>query len=275
MVADGLYCKGQHRAGDHDGPGSERVSLSALPTALLIPPVNLVPLGIAGLLVARRWPRLGRAMMAVSLAGLLVFSLPVTSALLTEGLEASVPHVVPEAPGGAGEAIIVLSAEGTDGVAGSILPPRGVGPMTAERMRAGVILSRRLGLPLLVTGGPPEAGMVPIAEEMARSLREDFGLAAAWVEPKANDTWENAAYSIEILRAAGIRRAYVVSNGWHLRRAMIAFRHFNFDAVPVAARFEGGPRYKVADFIPRVSALERSYYALHEWIGCVYYVLRG
>jgi len=257
------------------------MSLSALPTALLIPPVNLVPLGIAGLLVVRRWPRLGRMMLVVTLGGLAIFSLPVTGALLTESLEAGVPHMVPapdfqadvpmsDLPG----AIIVLSAEGSDGAAGGILPRRGIGPMTLERLRAGVMLSRRLELPMLVTGGPPEPGTISLAQEMARSLREDFGYAAAWIEPRADDTWENAAYSIAILRAAGIRKAYVVSNGWHLRRAMIAFRHFGFDAIPVASRFDGGPRYRSDEFIPRVSAWQRSYYALHEWIGCVYYLLR-
>jgi uncharacterized SAM-binding protein YcdF (DUF218 family) len=260
------------------------MSLSALTTALLIPPMNLVPLGLAGLVLARYRPRLGRAVTWAAMLGLFVLGMPFVSQSLIESLQADIPRIVPAraVPASAVEApeeqlpgaIVVLSAESGGGGVGGILPVYGAGPLTLERMQAGAMLSRKLGLPILVTGGSLEIGAPPIAMQMARSLREDFGLAAAWVEPRADDTWENAKFGAEILKAAGIRRVYLVSSAWHLRRALIAFRHFGLDAVPVADRFDPAPRLEFDAFVPRVAAWQKSYYALHEWIGCAYYALR-
>ena len=67
--------------------GVARMSLGALATAVIVPPLNLLPLGLAGLALAWRWPRLGRVLVAVSLIGLTVFSLPVTSRSLIASLE--------------------------------------------------------------------------------------------------------------------------------------------------------------------------------------------
>ena len=260
------------------------MSLSALPTALLIPPVNLVPLGLAGLVLARFHPRLGRAVTGLALLGLLAFAMPVVSRGLIDSLQAGIAREVParppgdaaaETPGAPVGAIVVLSADSGGGGIGGILPWHGIGPLTLERLQAGAMLSRRLGLPILVTGGAPERGAPSIALQMARSLREDFGLAAAWIEPWADDTWQNAQFSAAMLKGSGISRVYVVTSGWHMRRALIAFRHFGLEAVPVASRFDAPPVLEAEGFIPRMSSWQKSYYALHEWIGCVYYLLRG
>ena len=249
------------------------MSLSALPTALLLPPANLVPLGLVGLLLGRRWPRLGRFLTALALLALLLLSLPATSMLLMATLQAGISRDVPTAADGAG-AIVILSAEGGGGGVGGILPSNGVGPMTLERMHAGVILARRLDLPLLVTGGPSTRDAPPIAIEMARTLEQDFARPARWIEARAADTWENAAYSAAILSGASVRRVIIVTNAWHMRRAMQAFRHFGIEAIPAASRFEPYPKWEFEDFVPRVTSWLRSYHAIHEWVGCAYYALR-
>jgi uncharacterized SAM-binding protein YcdF (DUF218 family) len=262
------------------------VSLAALPTALLLPPVNLVPLALAGVLLARVRPRLGRAIVLACLLLLLLLGLPVVAGTILDALQTGLDRHLPEParqradladapatpplPG----AIIVLSADGSRGAPGGILPNPGLGMMTLERLQAGAILSRRMGLPLLVTGGKLSDDSPPIAEQMARTLQQDFGLSAAWVEPRATDTWENAQFSADMLRASGIRSAYLVTSGWHLRRALIAFRRIGFDVVPVASRFNAAPQWDADEFVPRISAWVASYYALHEWVGCLWYEVR-
>jgi len=74
------------------------MSLAPLPTALLLPPVNLVPLGLVGLLLARRYPRLGRALNAFSLIGLLLFALPCVSQGLSNSLQSGIPRSIPSRP---------------------------------------------------------------------------------------------------------------------------------------------------------------------------------
>jgi len=249
------------------------VSLSSLPTALLIPPINLVPLGLAGLAVMPRWPRLGRATALAALLALLVLALPVTSTLLLRSLEAGIPRDLPPNTRNIG-AIVVLSADPAFGDQGGLLPGSGIGAMTLDRMRGGATLQHQTGLGLLVSGGPLEPGAMPIAIQMAQSLAEDFATRASWIEPASTDTWENAEFSAAILKPAGITAVYVVTHAWHMRRALMAFRHAGLAATPPPLRFTRPPRYVADDFIPQVSSWVRSYYALHEWLGCLYYAIR-
>lgn len=250
------------------------MSLSSLSTALLIPPINLVPIGLAGLVLARFRPRLGRALALGALLGLLGLAMPVTGQAMMYLLMEGIPATVPERAGEQPAAIVVLSGDGASGAEGGLLRPYGVGPLTLQRLHAGAQLARRLRLPVLLTGGALNDRAPPIALDMARVLREDFGIADSWVETRSADTWENAEFSARILKERGVRRVFLVTSGWHLRRALIAFSHVGLDVVPVADRMEAAPELGLDAFVPRVSAWLTSYYAIHEWIGCAYYLLR-
>jgi uncharacterized SAM-binding protein YcdF (DUF218 family) len=261
------------------------VSLGSRPSALLIPPLNFLSWGLAGVVLATQrrkpWRRIGRWMSGLAIVGLFVLALPFTSAALLWSLERGLPHGdVPAPPVASGsstgrpEAIVILSADAGYGAKGGIEPGSGIGAMTLDRMRAGAILARRTGLPILVTGGPLEVGAEPIATQMAASLHADFGLATRWIEPRSADTWQNAEFSAKLLRADGIGAAYVVTNAWHLKRALIAFAHAGIAATPAPIRFQRPPEFKIDDFVPHISALQGSEYAIHEWIGCAYYALR-
>ncbi|MCW3476883.1 YdcF family protein [Limobrevibacterium gyesilva] len=253
------------------------MSLNSLPLALLIPPLNLAVAGVFGLALVRHWPRLGRLLCGLSAVGLFVFSLPVTSLLLIASLEAGLARTpvppadpAPDPP----EAIVILSGDAAYGGTGGILPGSGIGAMTLDRMRAGAVLHRRTGLPVLVSGGQLEPGAAPIATQMARSLQDEFSTPVRWIEPISADTWQNAKFSAAILRAAGIRSVYVVTNAWHLRRARIAFAHFGIAVTPAPLRFARLPRFEFDEFVPHASSWLYSYFAMHEWIGCAYYALR-
>ena len=251
------------------------MSLSALPTALLIPPVNLLCAAIGGMLLAVRWPRLGKLITAAGLAGLLLLSLPVVALGLIAGLQSGIPREdTAAATGGLPAAIVVLSADLSNAGPGGVLSSDGIGIITLERLHAGAVLARRTGLPLLLSGGDIKPPGISLARRMGLVLQEDFGLAPAWLEERSKDTWENAAFSAEILGELGIKRVYLVTNAWHMKRSLLAFRHFGIDAVPMASRFEGDVEFDGSEFVPRVSAWLRSYYALHEWAGYLWYMVR-
>jgi uncharacterized SAM-binding protein YcdF (DUF218 family) len=110
---------------------------------------------------------------------------------------------------------------------------------------------------------------------MARSLHDEFGITVRWVEPAAANTWENAQFSAAMLHAAGINSVYLVSQAWHIRRAVMAFARFGIATTPAPLRFERTPRFTLDEFFPRITAMRSSYFALHEWIGCAYYALRS
>jgi len=247
------------------------MSLGALATAVVVPPLNLLPLGLAGLAASWRWPRFGRLLMAVSLVGLFVFSLPVTSRTLITSLEQGL-RAPPDQPPAA---IVVLGGDAGYGTGTGLEPGTGIGPLTFERMRAGALMQRHTGLPVLVTGGVLEPGTEPIAAQMARGLHDEFGVPVRWIEPASDDTWENAEFSAALLHAAGIKSVYLVSQAWHLRRSAMAFAHFGIATTPAPLRFDRPSRFSFDEFMPHASAVLDSYFALHEWIGIFYYALRS
>jgi uncharacterized SAM-binding protein YcdF (DUF218 family) len=248
------------------------MSLGALATAVVVPPLNLLPLGFAGLALWWRWPRFGRLLVAVSLLGLLIFSLPVTSRSLIASLEWNLPQAPPDQPPAA---IVILGGDAGYGTDAGLETGTGIGPLTFERLRAGALLQHRTGLPVLVTGGALEPGVEPIAAQMARSLHDEFGITARWVEPASDDTWQNAEFSAALLHAAGINSVFLVSHAWHLRRGAMAFAHFGIATTPAPLRYDRPARFNFDEFMPHASAVLNSYFALHEWIGILYYALRS
>ena len=248
------------------------MSLGALATAVIVPPLNLLPLGLAGLALSWRWPRFGRLLVAVSLLGFFAFSLPVTSRSLITSLEWSLPRAPPDQPPAA---IVILGGDAGYGTDTGIEPGTGIGPLSFERLRAGALMQRRTGLPVLVTGGALEPGAEPIAAQMARSLRDEFGVPVRWIEPASDDTWQNAEFSAALLHAAGINSVYLVSQAWHLRRGAMAFAHFGIATTPAPLRFDRAPRFNFDEFMPHASAVLDSSLAPPEWIGIFYYALRS
>ena len=236
---------------------------------LLLPPVNLILAVLAGVFLLGTWPRAARWLIGLSAAALLALSLPAVSDRMINTLEIGLPLTPP--PDNPPQAIVILGADGQH-FAG---PPPGytVGRFSLERVRAGAALYRRTGLPVLVSGSSWYRKQPAVAPLMAESLTEDFHVPVRWIEPRSRTTWENARYSAAILHAAGISSVYVVTHAWHMRRAVIAFRHTGI-AVTAAPVLLGSPATEAPEaFLPRPSALVVAYYAVHEWIGYVWYSL--
>jgi uncharacterized SAM-binding protein YcdF (DUF218 family) len=120
-------------------------------------------------------------------------------------------------------AIVVLGA-GRESLAPEYGGPS-LSPPAIERLRYGVWLARETGLPLAFSGGTGHAQTAGPAEaEVAAQIAaRDFALPLKWVESAARDTQENAAASVALLRAAGVKRIVLVTHGWHMRRSLRAF----------------------------------------------------
>lgn len=247
-----------------------RVSVDPLLKTLLTPPISLLLLVLFGLLLALRWRRLGWLAAMAGASGLLVLAMPATGALLMALLERDLPRV--PAPAAPPEAVVILSAEiRVIDAARTRFDP---GPLTWERLIAGARLARLARLPVLVSGGVTQAEAPSLADVMATSLAENFNLPTRWRETRSRDTWENAQFSAAMLREAGISRVYLVSHGWHLRRAVTAFAQFGITAIAVPVRVSPWPRWRLDEFVPTPSGWNASGRALHEWIGIVWYSLR-
>ena len=115
------------------------------------------------------------------------------------------------------------------------------------------------------------------AKTMAQFLR-DLGvpLSAIVLEENSRSSFENAVNCAELMRLQGMDRAILVTSALHMPRSFAVLRALGVDVVPAATDFEvtEGPR-TVLCWIPNSQALQRSTYALHEWIGIAVYRWRN
>lgn len=129
-------------------------------------------------------------------------------------------------PGGPADAIVVLGAP--------LSPGGGLSAIVEERVAAGVGLWRQGVAPLLcMTGGqsPRARDNVPEAIAMAQRARA-LGVpeSALRVESASRFTKENALHAAELLRKDGVTRVVIVTQPFHLRRAVLWFRRVGFEA---------------------------------------------
>jgi uncharacterized SAM-binding protein YcdF (DUF218 family) len=257
-------------------------SLYDIANLLVLPPVNLALLAALGWIWCRH--RIGRTVTGITLAALLLLGMPLVASTLLASLEWGLPRapIIGAAPATAqaqapapAQAIVVLGAEISAGQSDTGQAVTVPGPLTLERLRIAALLARRTGLPLLVSGGIVDPGRPPVGLVMAESLRTDFGLPPRWVEARSATTWENAADSAAMLLPDGIRTVLLVTDAWHERRALIAFAGTGIEAIPAPMQWDRPGEFSVNALLPHASDWLRSYYAMHEWIGCLWYRLHA
>lgn len=239
--------------------------------APLLPPLNLILLSLAGLLLLRYRPALGRALLVISLVLLTALSMPVVADRLLALLE-PYPALNPGRLSGA-QAIVILGA-GTYFDAPEYGGQDTINHFALERLRYGARLARITGLPILVTGGSP-AGGEPEAQLMQAALEQDFRMPVGWIESRSSTTWNNARNSQTILNAAHVRRIVLVTHAWHMPRAVYAFEQAGFNVTPAPTRFSLAKTIRPMDFIPQTRGLQNSYFAMHEAIGLIWYRLKA
>ncbi|TFH86730.1 YdcF family protein [Billgrantia azerbaijanica] len=244
--------------------------MSSLKFLLLPPALNALLIALGLLLGARRLA--GALLVALGLGGLLALATPVVSHALRQGLEA---HGVPTPQQlDAAEAIVILGG-GRDYRA----PEFGWGDAPANatwrRLAYGAWLHRRTGLPILVSGGTVHDEALAEATLMAAALRQTFRIPVRWQEAASRTTAENARFSAERLHAAGIRHALLVSQAWHLPRAVTEFERTGLVVTPAPTDFASPPPAGLLAWRPSAYHLHQSARALNEWLGRVVLALRA
>jgi uncharacterized SAM-binding protein YcdF (DUF218 family) len=241
--------------------------------ALVTPPgLLLVPLGI-GLALTWFKPRWGIAIITVSWAGLTLFSLPVVATSLTKAWEIypALTNPLPKGP----RAIVVLAA-GRYRKAPEYGGRTTVGIDTLVRLRYAARLFRESHLPILTSGGAPLGGP-PAAVLMRKVLRRDFKTPVKWVEDRSQTTAQNARYSASILLPLGFREVFLVTQAWHMRRAVLLFRQAGFTVVPAPTDFVTKSRRSrtILSYLPSAHAIALSAKVVHEWVGVLWVHLQS
>jgi len=248
--------------------------LYSLAKSLILPPVSLFLLILLGVFWWRR-PLLGRGLVLLAALLLLVLSLPIVSHKLMEPLEPYPALIEAQLKQSSAQAIVVLGAGRYSDA--KEYGGHSIGPISLQRVRYAAWLQRRTGLPLITAGGSPDRKDPPLGRIMGQVLEREFQVPVAAVEDRSNTTRENAAFSIPILQKLGVQHIYLVSSAWHLPRAVRTFEKAGLEVTPAPTAFETreslhGPY--PADFYPGPASLHRSYYAIHEYLGRLWYRVR-
>jgi len=155
------------------------------------------------------------------------------------------------------EAIVVLGA--------SVLSDGQPSRALKRRIMTGVrAFHEGRGHSLIVSGGPLKHSM-PEAVVMADIARQNgVGDEFLLVEPQARNTLENAAFAADLMKAAGWKTALVVTDAWHLERALWCFGHYRIEAegYPVPDDFDPDPSLRrLGNRMREVAAREK-----YRWI---------
>jgi len=239
-------------------------------SSFLLPPLNLLLLGIVGLLLLKRHPRLGKLLIGLTLALLYFLSTPYFAARALKFIEpAAMQEPIPQDQA---QVIVVLGA-GTYFQA----PDYGsdtVNRLGLERLRYAARLFRATAKPILVSGGKPQESTISEAAQMKSALVNEFNVPVTWEESASHTTFESAIASRSMLKTAGISRIYLVTHAWHMRRAVLAFEAAGFAVIPAPTGFTMLPPDPLELYLPNPQGLFESYLFMHEVCGWLWYKLK-
>ena len=232
---------------------------------LLLPPGNTPVLLLLALLLYR-WRGWMSGVLLFAVLQLAVLSLPVVADKLLSGLEQQYPpkpdlwldQPLPQA-------IVVLGAGRNHNA--SEYNGRMSSSVELERLNYAAYLYRQTHLPILISGSSSEIGY------MKDVLANTYQVPVRWQESHSHTTWENAMYSDELLTRESITSAWVVTQAWHMPRAMQAFANRRIHYYPASVTYGSSTywQHRWMLWIPQANALSRSQTALHEWFGLLKY----
>ena len=203
-------------------------------------------------------------------AALCAMSTPAGARFITGPLEAKYAAQLP--PDGETAAFLVLAGGSSYDAAGSSVQPS---PLALERVYTAVTLaSGRSGKSVLVMSGGNVFGDKDCSEA---SAMRDAARAMGWrgeiiLEERSRTTAENMKYSAALLRARGLQTVAVVTNAFHLPRAMRLARQ----SMPEARLYSAAPPRRtdpiirgLPSFLPDAASLHLSCIGMRERIGAI------
>jgi len=242
-----------------------------------LPSNDVLSLGFVGLaLMATRFARVGRSLVAASITLFATFGLLPVGKLLIEPLEDRFPPW--DAARGAPDGIVVLG--------GAIEPElarvRRASELNeaAERITAIAALARKYPSARILYSGGTRSLLSPGDSEapIAGALFQSFGVAASRLilEEQSRTTAENAQFSWRRAAPKPGERWLLVTSAYHMPRAIGAFRRVGFavEAHPVDYRTAGAADLAIP-FDSVATGLRRTDIAAREWIALVVYWLTG
>jgi uncharacterized SAM-binding protein YcdF (DUF218 family) len=247
--------------------------LSQILRLFFLPPGLLIEVCLLVVFFHRRKPRLSRGLAIALGLAIYLLSMPLVSDWMQAGLDRYPVLSVQQLQASRPEAIVVLSSGGyPDQVE---VGGMGLNSDSLQRTYYGVYLHRQTGLPLLFSGsGWPGFA---VATAMGKTA-QDMGVDPKhiWLETESKTTYENALLSERFLKARGLNRILLVTQHWHMRRAVYSFSKTGLEVTPapfnpdLSTPLDRG----ILKILPSKGAFFTNCRVLEEWLGMLYYAIR-
>jgi uncharacterized SAM-binding protein YcdF (DUF218 family) len=246
-----------------------RILWSAIEPSTLLLVISLA--GVIGLVLCR-WSKVALVFVLVGLGGLTLCAVLPVGVWAMRPLEGRFPAAtnLPEHVDG----IILLGGFVELKQSSDLGQP--VLNEAAGRVPPFVALAQRYPqAPLVFSGGDPEVfGRSTTEAAVTRQLFKQLGLASERIryEDHSRNTHENAVYSRALVKPAPGQHWLLVTSAVDMPRAVGCFRAVGWPVIPYPADYHAG---RAALFPGLRNGFMTLDWAMHEWIGLVYYRLRG
>lgn len=241
---------------------------------LSLPLSSLLILMGAGILLSKKYPRLGKTLWAGAFLTLYIFSLsPVANALLRplearfkpldESLFLDIDYV---AVLGAG--LLDLSWLGLESAPSKT---------SLKRLVGGIVLYRKLpGSKLVLSGGSGDPAKEYLVEAEAMK-RVAMSLGVPPEDIVVEDRSRNTLQSVELLKPAfDGKKVILVTSAFHMGRALAMFKKSGIDVIPAPGDYVSQDiDVNFYSLIPKVGSLGKSSTAIYEHLCLSWYSLKG
>ena len=234
--------------------------------------MTLTVCGVVLLARRERNRRVALALVSVGVGSLLLASLPAVSNRLWQTLEAGAVSTMQQ--GVTYDAVVLLGGAVTP--QGSLVNSPAWNDNIERLLEVRRLLVTGRAKVAIVSGGQLGGELRTEADYLAEELIA-LGVPKEQViiEPKANNTRENATESKRLLEALGAKKVLLVTSAFHVPRAAGCFRAAGVEAdmLPVDYRLRA-PELD-PHVLPRAEYLGQTSRALREWLGRGVYWLLG
>jgi len=209
----------------------------------------------------------------------LLLSVPLTASLLERGLSAGYEPINSLTEIADVDAIVILGGGGASFRAGE-LEVNTLSESSALRAMEGARLYHMLDDPVVIVSGGINlrAGLLTPESKPMRDALVELGVPIQRIllESDSFNTHDQALNIPPMLTAAGSEHFILVTSPAHMRRAYFTFLEQGVEPLPaISAQHSDTSNFSSSSIVPDLEALAVSQSALREWMGLIYYTLRG
>jgi uncharacterized SAM-binding protein YcdF (DUF218 family) len=152
---------------------------------------------------------------------------------------------------------------------------------SVDRIIAGIAMVKQgRAEKLLISGGTGSLYAQPVREaSLLRIFALEYGLRddQILVDDTSRNTYENALYTMHLLRTHGYQHCLLITSALHMRRAAAIFHKQGLTPDLYPVDFHSKPEWELTpfDFLPSAHTLSLASDVIHELVGFVMYRLQG